>query len=63
VTSAGERELVVRCMTHGLMKYDEQRRCWVCLGWDGEGCQTVTTDETVAQLRAAAALSPAPGDG
>jgi hypothetical protein len=60
MTGAEDRELIVRCMTHGLMQYDEQRAAWVCHGWDGEGCAALTTDQDAAALRAAAARAPTP---
>ena len=40
------------------MQHRAITRQWTCAGFDGEGCDTVLTDETAATLRAAGAGSP-----
>jgi hypothetical protein len=37
----------VRCMVHGPMKYRFDRDWWNCVGYDGEGCGSFLTAETV----------------
>jgi hypothetical protein len=57
-TGDGDRELVVNCEQHGPMRHRVITRQWICAGFDGEGCDTVITDESVAFLRAVGPKSP-----
>jgi hypothetical protein len=39
------------CAVHGPLRYRFELDAWVCPGFDGEGCVTVTTAEDVDRKR------------
>ena len=43
-------ELIVECTIHGRMKRIDVCAWWICLGFDGEGCDTLVTDEVIARF-------------